>query len=85
MLIGLALFIAPALLYFALLHKISAFRRDRLKASAKFGFPLESMTEVLTRSNYTEAGQRLLPWLGGSIVLVVLGALAALWVITRSP
>jgi hypothetical protein len=83
MLIGLTLFIVPALLYFALLYKISAFRKDRQKASY-FGSPFESMTDVLTRSNYTEPGQRLVPWLGVSIVLLVLGALGALWVITRS-
>jgi hypothetical protein len=84
MLTGLLLFLVPALFYFALLYRISAFRRDEQKPSGYFGSPFESMTEVLTRSNYTEAGQRLLPWLVGSVVLLGLGALGALWVITRS-
>ena len=84
MILGLALFATPLLLYLGLLYRISAFRRDRQGDRRYFAPPLESMTEVLTKSNYTEQGQRLLPWLVASIVLLVIGAFGGLWAITRS-
>lgn len=75
--------ILPAALYLYLLYRLSAYRKDRAANGARFGKPYESMTQVLSKANYTEEGQRLLPWLAGSIVMVAAAFLVTLGLLAR--
>lgn len=73
----------PALMCWFLLYRVSGFRKDRARGNHYFGTPLESMAEVLTKHNYTEQGQKLLPWLAVSLALLVLATLLAAGLIAR--
>ena len=81
----LVLMVPPALAYLYLVFRISAFRKDRQRNRSYFAPPFISMVDVLTRSNYTDEGQRLLPWLYFTVALLVVAAITALGLVARGP
>ncbi len=71
------LFGIPAILSGSILFKLSTERID----SGDYGFPLFQNIRVWRAEQYTERGQRLLPWLYGSFLLQVAGASLLIWVL----
>jgi hypothetical protein len=70
------LFGIPAILTGSVLFKLSGERVD----GGDYGFPLFQNIRVWRAEQYTERGQRLLPWLLGSVLLQAAGASLLIWV-----
>jgi hypothetical protein len=86
MVIIVALLTVPAALWVLLLLRLSALRKDRVGPRRYFGSPLDGtllLHEVLSEDLYTDEGRRLLPWVRGSLVLLIAGFLAGLILIAR--
>ena len=70
------LFGVPALLTGSILFRLSNERVD----GGDYGFPLFQNIRVWRAEQYTERGQRLLPWLYGAVLLQAVGAGLLIWV-----
>jgi hypothetical protein len=71
------LFGIPAVLSGSILFRLSTER----VGGGDYGFPLFQNIRVWRAEQYTERGQRLLPWLYGSVLLQVAGASLLIWVL----
>jgi hypothetical protein len=74
-----ALCIASWLCTIALMQKLSTYRKDPRNPPPVLGSPYLNLFETFNRSNYTEDGVRLLPW-----VLICLGVLTLSFFFTFS-
>ncbi len=67
----------PAILTGSIMFKLSSERVD----GPDYGFPLLQNIRVWRAEQYTDRGQRLLPWLYGSVLLQAAGASLLIWVL----
>ena len=76
--IVMALFFGlPAILTGSIMFKLSNERID----GPDYGFPVFQNIRVWRAEQYTERGQRLLPWLYGSVLLQAAGASLLIWLL----
>jgi hypothetical protein len=71
------LFWIPTILTGSILFKLSS---ERI-GGGDYGFPLFQNIRVWRAEQYTERGQRLLPWLFGSVLLQAAGVSLLIWVL----
>lgn len=86
MVIIVVVFTVPTVLWVVLLLRLAALRKDRVGPRRYFGSPLDGtllLHEVLSEDLYSDEGRRLLHWVRGSLVLLIVGFLAGLVLIAR--
>jgi hypothetical protein len=79
----LSLLIVAAILYAAVVLRISAFRRDeawrdRGDNHRLIGLPSGNLRALFSRSSYSQNGQRLIPWLYSAFLFLLIAALIAM-------
>ncbi len=83
---ALLIVLGPAALWLVLAYRLTRFRKDRqgLGSAVRgrlsgFGLP----HDLYSRENYTEEGQRLIPWLWAALVLLVVSGILVMGLIAR--